>query len=103
MALISILAKSPHILNWEYLFLKIEDLLLDEIEIFPIPAELGFDENAFGISVSANYKSKNSVETQVQNLVELFTLNDFKMIELYGGITITEVNLPEILSRLLSH
>jgi hypothetical protein len=101
MALISILAKSPTTLDWESLFLGIENLYLDEVEIFPIPADLGFDEDAFGISVSKKFKNKNNVITEIQNLAELFTLNGFKMFELYTGTTITGENLPGILSRLL--
>ncbi len=102
MALISILAKNSHILNWEDLYLKITNLELDDVEIFPIPSELGFKENAFGFSISKNYKSKTNAETQLRKLFFLLTLHDFKMVDLYTGIDITEKNLSAMFSRLSS-
>lgn len=102
MSLITIIARSPYILSWEVLFLDIQQLELTELEVFPIPLELGFEQNAVGIAVPSVYQSKENVVLQLRKVTELLRAMDFELSELYNGaLIINEEDVDDLLLPLL--
>jgi len=101
MALITILARSSHIIGWQNLSYKIVELNIDEVEVFPIPRELGFECDALGIAVSRNFKNKENVLFEISRLIVLLISMGFELTELYNGELIDDQNLGRIFLPLL--
>ena len=101
MSLITIIAKGPHDIDWEKVFPSIKELELNELEIFPIPSELGFEFDAIGIAAPSNYGNKEKLVMQLRHLVELLCSMQFKLTELYNGVLIDNGSLGSILLPLL--
>jgi hypothetical protein len=101
MALILVLAKSPQIIDWKSLLFKIESMNIKEVEVFPIPRELGFENDALGLAVTSNFESKENVLLEISKLITLLISMSFELTELYNGELIDEQNLREILLPLL--
>lgn len=101
MSLITIIAKSPHIVSWESLHNDIKDANFEELELFPIPSELGFEEAAVGIVVSSNFKSKETVITELGEIVKLLGSMGFTVTELYNGSILNTNNVHSVVSPLL--
>ena len=101
MALILVLAQSPQIIDWKSLLFKIESMNIKEVEVFPIPRELGFENDALGLAVTSNFESKENVLLEISKLITLLISMSFELTELYNGELIDEQNLREILLPLL--
>lgn len=99
MALINILAKSKASIKWVEFLDGFSVLNLSNIEVFPIPKELGFDYDCLGINVQSNYSDKQIVISELKTLVNFF--GSYKYIELYDGIEIDGNNLAAIIDKLL--
>lgn len=102
MSLITILAKSPHIIGWESISSEIASLGLSEIEVFPIPMELGFEQNALGVSVHRKFKNKEALLTEMYKLFKYLISMDFELTELYSGKLVNEQNMRSIVLPLLT-
>jgi len=103
MALVNILAKSNRQLNWKKLLVDYSSLNLTEIEIFPIPKELGFDQDAIGICIHHGYSNKKTVILDMESLIAFFSSENYnlKFIELYEGIEVLPENVGELIYNLL--
>jgi hypothetical protein len=88
-------------LDWQELFLKIRELQLTELEIFPIPAELGFNQDAIGIAVSQRYETKEKVLVQLEKINNLLEPMDIELRELYNGELMEETSMKRIVMALL--
>lgn len=101
MSLITILAKSKRRLDWQKLFLQIRELQLNELEIFPIPVELGFEQDAIGIAVSQRYTNSGDVVVQLRRINVLLTSMDIELRALYNGEMIADQSMERIVLALL--
>jgi len=102
MALVNILAQSSNAINWEYLLKKISALDLSYIEIFPIPRELGFEQDCVGINVHRGYSDKAIVILELKQAISSFTPFGLRFIELYNGVEIVSGNIDTIFDGLLA-
>ena len=102
MSVITILAKSPHIIGWESLSSGIVSLGISKIEVFPIPVELGFDQNALGITAHRNYGNSEVLLSEMQKLIKYLISMNFELTELYSCKLLNEQNSGDIISSLLA-
>ena len=102
MALINILAESTTEINWIKLLNYYSELNLTDIEIFPIPNELGFNKDAIGVSVHQGYTNKENVLSEIKKLMNLFISFQIRCIELYDCIEIGPNNFEGLLDKLLT-
>lgn len=103
MALINILAKSGKTINWNVFLKDYSTLNIFDIEVFPIPKELGFDCDSVGFSIHKGYLEKEAVILEVKRLITFFQLSpyNFKFIELYDGVEVHLENVMVLISGLL--
>lgn len=101
MAIINILAKSKKT-DWGKIAKDVIGMGLGIIEFFPIPGELGFDDDALAINVHRGFSDKKLVLDELNLLVRYLTMHDFKIIELYDGIEITNNNMVQTIEPLLA-
>jgi len=101
MAAINILAKSTTPLSWGNLLQNYSRLNLTNIEIFPIPSELGFEGDSIGISVSQGYTKRETVLTELKILIDFLNLTNLTFIELYDGIEVLPDNIVGIIEKML--
>lgn len=101
MAGFNVLARSDGSINWDNLLNDYSNLNLAEVEIFPIPKELGFDQDAVGINVHNGYPDKRNVIAELKLAIDLFSLYNLKFTELYDGIEIDSNNVELIADQLL--
>ena len=106
MAIVNILGKSERSINWKAFLRDYNTLNIDtqHIEIFPIPKELGFDEDSVAINVHANYTDVKTILFQLKQIVFFFQIEPYslKFIELYDGVEINPVNAHALLERLIT-
>jgi len=101
MAFVNILCKSESSINWGNLLGDYEKLSLTYVEIFPIPMDLGFDQDCVGMNVHKGYLSKQIVVSELKQAIDLFRAYKLKFTELYSGVEINQNNLEAIINRLL--
>lgn len=101
MAVLNILAKSSKSITWDKLLNQYSNLNSPHIEIFPIPKELGFDEDCIGINVQNGYLNKEIVISELKLVIEFFASYNLKFIELYDGLEVTQDNIVIMASKLL--
>jgi hypothetical protein len=103
MALINILATSPKSINWSDFLKDYGGLNIFSLEVFPIPKELGFDEDNIGISVHRGYSDRNIVISEIAHLIAFFRSDPYnlKFIELYDGIEVGPKNVIMLIDKLL--
>lgn len=105
MALINIIANNTKSINWQSFYHDYKLLELININLFPIPKELGFESDSVGISVHANYTDKAEVIQELKKLLVFFEREpyDFKFSELYHGVEISSSNVEKECNDLLPH
>ncbi|MEO6980813.1 MAG: hypothetical protein ABJA76_11295 [Mucilaginibacter sp.] len=102
MAVVNILAQSSNSINWEYLLKKFSVLNFLHIEIFPIPRELGFEQDCVGINVHNGYSDRQAVISELKQAISFFTSFELTFIELYDGAEIVSGNIDKIFNGLLA-
>lgn len=100
MAILNVLAKSDSLINWEDLN-RYTDLDLSYIEIFPIPKELGFDQDCIGINIHKGYSDKGIIMSELKRAIDFFAPYNLKFIELYDGVEIHKDNIVAVVDKLL--
>ena len=103
MALINILAKSEKVINWNVFLKDYSNLNILNIEVFPIPKELGFNCDCVGVNIHQGYTKREIVISEIERLIKFFRLKpyDFKFIELYNGVEVHDSNVIIIIDSLL--
>lgn len=102
MSLISILAKTPTVIDWKEIAKVFLAMNLKEVEVFPIPIELGFSENAIGITVHRNFSSLGNVNSEIEKILTFLSKRRFVLFELYDGEKIDLNNFERIISPILT-
>jgi hypothetical protein len=102
MAIVNIIAQSTYSINWENILHRYSALALNHVEIFPIPQELGFEQDSIGINVHRGYPNKEVVISELKKIIDFFISFDLKFVELYYGIEISSSNIETIAERLLT-
>jgi hypothetical protein len=102
MALINILAQSNDAADWENILDKYSRLSLSYVEVFPIPKQLGFGQDAIGINVHHGYDSKHAVISDLKKVVDLLMSLNFTLTELYDGVMIVPGNMDALFNGLLT-
>jgi hypothetical protein len=101
MALITIIAKGNPNIEWNKLYLDVAAINTDsDIEIFPIPRESGFDNDAIGITVPSNYENKVALFDSLDTLIKILCKSNLAVTDLYSGNEITTNNFREVLEFL---
>jgi len=100
MAILNVLAKSNGTINWDDLS-RYTDLDLSHIEIFPIPKELGFDQDCIGINIHKGYSDKKIVMSELKKAIDFLAPYNLKFIELYDGVEINKDNIVAVADKLL--
>lgn len=101
MARVNIIAYAEKPLDWNSLYENIIGLSLTEIEIFPIPKDLGFDQDGLDVLIHKNFSDKQIVLHELQALLALFKSYHISMTELYDGVILSEMNIEKTISALL--
>lgn len=101
MAVINILAKSKKA-DWVKIASDVSDMGLSIVQVFPVPRELGFDDDALAVNVHRGFSDKKTVLTELNLLIQYLTIHNFIIIELYDGVEITSNNLLQIIEPLLA-
>ena len=101
MALVNILAQSSSPINWEHILDRYSNLSLTHIENFPIPKELGFAQDAIGISVHQGYNNNDAVILDLKKAVDFFKSSNLALVELYDGVEIVPGNIDVVFGGLL--
>jgi len=101
MAVINIIAKSEKAIYWDDFLDKFSKLSLTDIEIFPIPKELGFEQDSIGVSVLSRYSNRENVISEMKILFKILNQTGLKCFELYDGIEINESIYITIIKKLL--
>jgi hypothetical protein len=101
MARVNIIAYAEKPWDWDSLYENIISLKLEEIEIFPIPRELGFEQDGLGILVHKNFSGKETVLRELNSLLVLFKSHHITMTELYDAIILSEMNIEKTIGALL--
>lgn len=101
MAFVNILAQSDSSINWDNLLNEYSYLDLSHVEIFPIPKELGFDQDCVGINVHDGYLSKEIVMSELTQATDFFINYKLKLFELYYGVEINQDNFTAVIDKLL--
>jgi hypothetical protein len=91
----SLLAKSGGEIDWEFIHKGLKINLLNNIEIFPIPGSIGFENDALGITVPSKNINKEAEDELFSTLSFLIEIN-FEIIELYDGVKVTPFNIRKI-------
>jgi len=102
MAIINILAQSNGSVDWEDILDKYSRLSLSNVEVFPIPKQLGFEQDAIGINVHRGFDSKQAVISNLKKVVDLLMSINFTLIELYDGVRIVPGNMDVLFNGLLN-
>jgi len=100
MAILNVLAKSNGSINWEDL-IRYANLNLSHIEIFPIPKELGFDQDCVGINIHKGYSDKEIVMSEFKRAIDFLAPYNLKFIELYDGVEIHKDSIIAVVDKLL--
>lgn len=92
----NLLAETQKTINWD----KISQVPISgsftEVELFPIPAEIGHDNtNSVGISIPMKNVNKKAIKELRIIMEELFK-DGFRIYELYNGNEITSENFSSI-------
>lgn len=103
MALINIISNGTQAINWELLYADYKRLELLNVELFPIPKELGFDHDSVGICIHKNYSDKDKVIKELKELILLLEKESYKLkfYELYNSVEISSFNVENVLNPLL--
>lgn len=103
MGLVNMLVKSQKTINWGCFLKDYSNLHFFNIEVFPIPKELGFNCDCIGVNVSQGYTSKEIVITELERFVTFFRSEPyaFKFIELYEGLEVIPENVTLLFFKLL--
>ncbi|QEC78476.1 hypothetical protein [Mucilaginibacter ginsenosidivorax] len=101
MAIINILAKSKKA-DWGKIASEVSDMALSIVQVFPIPKELGFDDDALAVNVHRGFSDKKTALAELDLLIQYLTRHNFTIIELYDGIEITSNNISQIIEPLLA-
>ena len=103
MALINILAKSTKSVDWTDFLKDYWSLKILNVEVFPIPKELGFDYDSIGISAHKGYTDRSAVIFDIEHLVTFFSSEPYnlKFIELYDGVEVLPENAIMLIDKLL--
>jgi hypothetical protein len=103
MALINILAKSTKNVDWNDFLKDYWSLNVFNVEVFPIPKELGFDCDSIGINVHKGYMDRNEVISEIERLVVFFSSapHSLRFIELYDNVEVFPENAITLIDRLL--
>ena len=100
MAIFNVLAKSNGSINWDDLS-RYTDLDLSHIEIFPIPKELGFDQDCIGINIHKGYSDKVVVLEELELAIDFLMRFKLEFIELYDGVEVSQDNIVAIAEKML--
>lgn len=105
MALINLIAKSNKEINWECFLEDYSNLQLFDIEIFPIPKNLGFDFDCVGINVHKGYSNRKAVISNLERAITFFYLEPYglKFVELYEGVEVYPDNALVLFDKLLPY
>lgn len=101
MAIINILAKSKKA-DWGKIASDVSNMDLSIVRVFPIPRELGFDDDALAINVHRGFSDKKTVLAELNLLIQYLTLHNFTIMELYDSVEITNNNMLQIIEPLLA-
>jgi hypothetical protein len=101
MARINILAQSKKA-DWGKISSDFTDMHLTVVEIFPIPNELGFDDDALAINVHKGFGDKKKAVSELTVLIQYLFKNNFTVTELYDGIEINSSNIQATVEPLLA-
>ena len=102
MAIVNILAQSSYSINWEEILDKYSILTLPHVEIFPIPKELGFEQDCIWINVHRGYSDRKVVISELKQAINCLIPFELTFIELYDGIEIVSGNIDTIFNGLLA-
>jgi hypothetical protein len=103
MALVNMIVKSTKAINWGSFLKDYSSLNFSNIEIFPIPKELGFDCDCIGVNVHQGYANKKIVIAEIERFITFFINKPyaFKFIELYDGLEVIPENVIVLIDKLL--
>jgi hypothetical protein len=101
MALINVLANNQKDIDWRNISDHYSKLGLTLVEIFPIPKELGFENDHIGICVHRGYSNRKAIIKELESATKFFLSRGFKMLELYNGSEIFLDNAISIFENLL--
>ena len=99
MSLVTIISRSKNKVDWSELIQQLSGLPTSLVEYFPIPKELGFREDALGLSVAKN-DFRLEVFQEIKLIVTFLNSKGFQSTELYTGILVTDDSLKNILTKL---
>jgi hypothetical protein len=105
MALINLIAKSQKEINWKYFLDDYYNLEFSDIEVFPIPKDLGFAFDSIGVSVHSGYSNRKTVILELERMIVFYSSKAYnlKFIELYDGIEIHPDNASTLFDKLLPY
>lgn len=101
MAIINILAKNKKA-DWGKITGDITGMGLNIVQFFPIPGELGFDDDALAINVQRGFSNKKTVLAELNLLIQYLIIHNFTITELYDGVEVNSNNLSQIIEPLLA-
>jgi hypothetical protein len=101
MAIVNILAKRKKA-DWSKITSDVTGMGLSTIQVFPIPNELGFDDDVLAINVHRGFSDKKIVLSELNLLIQYLTIHNFTIIELYDGVEISSNNMLQIIEPLLA-
>jgi hypothetical protein len=102
MAALNILAVSDKEIHWSKLLNEIQVFNLIQIEMFPIPKQLGFNLDSIGICLPSGFDDREDAVMELLKLSHFLNDHNFELTELYNGTKVTKENAKKMFITMLS-
>jgi hypothetical protein len=101
MAALNILAVTDKEINWSKFDYEVQELNIEQFELFPIPKQTGFNLDAIGICLPSDFNDRECALTEFLKVSYFFKERNFELTELYNGTNITNENARELFLKML--